>query len=221
LQACFLALSGEVGGANVNSNDIIYAILLVIYNMFIILYVSRKVSQRFGTYIARKTIHILSAGVTVLLAPLVFSSWQMPLILGSLMVTYTLFGHFRKLQSWFQIKNNYADVYFTGACTVLLVVFWSYNVWIGVLSALFLAWGDGLTGVVRYFVYRKRNKGIWGNAAMLAVCISLGLLMNGRVGYAGLVGAVFASIIEKFERIDDNISIPLGSAILMTLLPML
>lgn len=204
-----------------NFSDIIYAILLVIYNAFIILYVSRKVSLRFGAYIARKTIHILSAGVTVLLAPFVFSSWQMPLILGSVMVAYTLFGHVRKPQSWFQIKNNYADVYFTAACTALLVLFWNYNVWIGVLSSLFLAWGDGLTGVVRYFVYGKRNKGVWGNVAMLAVCIALSLVMNGRVGYAGLIGAVFASIIEKFDRIDDNISIPLGSAILMTLLPML
>ncbi len=204
-----------------NSNDVIYATLLVIYNVFIILYVSRRVSRKWGTYVARKAIHILSAGVSVLFAPLVFSSWQMPLILGSLMVAYTLFGHFRKPQSWFQIKNNYADVYFTVACTALLVVFWDYNRWIGVLSALFLAWGDGLTGVVRYFAYGRRNKGMWGSVAMFAVCISLSLLMNGHVGYAGLIGAVFASIIEKFERIDDNISIPLGSAILMTLLPML
>jgi len=31
--------------------------------------------------------------------------------------------------------------------------------------------------------------------------------------------ARFASIIEKFERIDDNISIPFGSAVIMALLP--
>jgi len=49
----------------------------------------------------------------------------------------------------------------------------------------------------------------------------LGFLMNGHVGYAGLIAGAFASIVEKFERIDDNISIPFGSAILMTLLRML
>ena len=205
-----------------NSNDLVYAVLLTVYNAFIILYVLRKASQRFGTYVARKTIHVLSAGVSIALAPFVFSDWQMPLLLGFLMVVFTLVGHFRKPYSWFQISRNYADVYFTVACTVLLVVFWYYhNVWIGVLSALFLAWGDGLTGIVRSFVYRKRNKGIWGNIAMFLVCVTLGILMNGRVGYAGLIGAVFASIVEKFERIDDNISIPFGSAILMTLVRML
>jgi len=218
---CFSERLGEGGGANVFFSDIVNAVLLVIYNAFIIFYVSRRVSQRFGTYVARKTIHLLSAGVSVLLAPFAFSDWRVPLVLGSLMVAFTLFGHFRKPFNWFQIRNNYADVYFTVACTVLLVVFWNHNVWIGVLSALFLAWGDGLTGVVRYLVYKKRNKGLWGNIAMFMVCMALGFLMNGNVGYVGFVGAIFASIVEKFERIDDNISIPFGSAILMTLLRML
>jgi len=201
-----------------NYSDIINAVLLTAYNAFIIFYVSRKVSQRFGTYMARKTIHLLSAGVSVLLAPFAFSDWLMPLFLGSLMVVFTLVGHLRKSHKWFQISKNYADVYFTVACTVLLVAFWNYNVWIGVLSALFLAWGDGLTGIVRYIVYKKRNKGIWGNIAMFLVCMILGLIMNGHIGYAGLIGGAFASIIEKFERVDDNITIPFGSAILMTLL---
>lgn len=203
-------------------SDLISAALLTAYNAFIILYVSRKMSARFGTYIARKAIHLLSAGVSVVLAPFVFSDWHVPLLLGSLMVAFTLVGHLRKPFGWFQIKKNYADVYFTIACTVLLVVFWYFNdVWLGVLSALFLAWGDGLTGIVRSLVYKKRNKGVWGNLAMLSTCLVLAYFMNGHVGYVAFVGAAFASIVEKFEVIDDNISIPFGSAILMTLLRML
>lgn len=202
-------------------SDIINGILLVAYNAFIILYVSRKVGEKYGTYMARKSIHIFSAGVSVLLARLVFSDWLAPAIFGSLMVGFTVLGHLRKPYGWFQLKRNYADIYFTVACTVLLVAFWNYNIWIGVLAALFLAWGDGLTGVVRKVVYGGRNKGIWGNIAMFAVCMVLAFLMNGRVGYVAFVGAAFASIVEKFERIDDNISIPFGSAILMALLPVL
>ena len=79
-----------------NFNDWMYASLLIVYNAFIILYVSRRVGDRFGTYVARKTIHILSAGVSLALAPFIFSDWQMPLILGSILVAFTLFGHFRK-----------------------------------------------------------------------------------------------------------------------------
>jgi len=202
-------------------SDVVNGILLVAYNFFIIVFVSRRISEIYGTYMARKAIHILSAGVSVLLARLIFSDWLVPLLLGLLMICYTVLGHFRSPHSWFQIKRNYADIYFTVACTVLIVVFWNYNVWIGVLSALFLAWGDGFTGIVRNYVYGKRNKGIWGNIAMLAVCMALAYFMNGRVGYVAFAGAGFASIVEKFERVDDNISIPFGSAVIMTLLPLL
>ena len=216
-----MVLHGEEGGAHVIFSDIINGVLLAAYNIFIVFLVSRKISEKYGTYIARKAIHLLSAGISVLLARLIFSDWLVPLLLGSLMVVFTTFGHIRKPYRWFQIKKNYADIYFVVACTALLVVFWNYNVWIGVLSALFLAWGDGLTGVVRNFVYGKRNKGVYGNIAMLAVCMALAYFMNGRVGYVAFVAAAFASIAEKFERIDDNISIPFGSAIIMALLPAL
>jgi len=198
-------------------SDAINGILLVVYNLFIIRYVSRLIDKKLGMYMARKAIHILSAGVSILLARVIFSDWLGPLLMGSLMVAYTAMGHFRKPHSWFQIRRNYADVYFTVACTALLVVFWNYNVWIGVLSASFLAWGDGLTGVVRNSVYGKRNKGLWGTVAMFAVCMALAHFMNGHVGYIAFVGAAFASVAERFEQIDDNISIPVGSAIIMVL----
>lgn len=199
------------------SSDIVNGILLVAYNIFIMHYVSRKIDEKFGKYVARKAIHILSAGVSVLLARVIFSDWLVPLVVGLFMVGYTVVGHFRKLRSWFQIRRNYADIYFAVACTALLVIFWNYNVWIGVLSALFLAWGDGLTGIVRNFVYGKRNKGLWGTAAMFAVCMALAYAMNGRVGYVAFVAGAFASVAEKFEQIDDNITIPIGSAIIMVL----
>ena len=199
------------------SSDIVNGILLVAYNVFIMHYVSRKIDEKFGTYMARKAIHILSAGVSVLLARVIFSDWLVPLVVGLLMVGYTVVGHFQKLRSWFQIRRNYADIYFAVACTASLVIFWNYNVWIGVLSALFLAWGDGLTGIVRNFVYGKRNKGLWGTAAMFAVCMALAYVMNGRVGNVAFVAGAFASIAEKFEQLDDNITIPIGSAIIMVL----
>lgn len=202
---------------NVVFSDVVNGVLLIAYNVFIIQYVSRMIDEKFGTYMARKAIHVLSAGVSVLLARVIFSDWLFPLLVGSLMVAYTVAGHFRKPHTWFQIRGNYADIYFAVACTALLVVFWNYNVWIGMLSALFLAWGDGLTGIVRKLVYGKRNKGLWGSVAMFTVCMALAYFMNGHVGYLAFVGAAFASIVEKFERIDDNITIPVGSAIIMAL----
>jgi len=200
------------------TNEIINAIWLLVYNLFIIFFVSRKVYERFGTYMARKTIHFLSAGLSVFLAPLLFKDSYLPVFLAGLMILLTLSGHVWKLYEWFQVKGNYADVYFNIMCTLLLAFFWNHNVWIGVLSCLFMAYGDGVTGVVRNIIYKRRTKAVEGNLAMIALCVPLGYLM---LGWVGAVGGAFASIIEKFEFIDDNISIPLGSAALMTVLRLL
>jgi len=196
-------------------NDLFNAFWLTLYNVFIILYLSRKVNERFGKYVARKTIHLLSAGVSLILCPFLFSSLLFPILLAGLTIVLTVLGHIKNLWDWFQERENYADVYFTVACTLLLALFWNYNVWIGILSSLFMAWGDGVTGLIRYVVYKRRTKGVWGNIAMFTLCASLGYFLLGNVG---LIGGAFSSLVEKFEKIDDNISVPLGSAVIMTAL---
>lgn len=164
---------------------------------------------------ARKTIHLLSAGVSLILCPFLFSDLSFPVLLAGLMILFTILGHTKNFLGWFQEKKNYADVYFTVTCTLLLALFWNYNIWIGVLSCLFMAWGDGVTGLVRYIVYKRRTKGVWGNIAMLILCSGLGYFL---LGYIGLIGGAFSSVLEKFEKVDDNISVPLGSAVVMTAL---
>ena len=199
-------------------NDIFNASWLIAYNAFIILYVSRKVNERFGRYMAKKAIHLLSAGVSLILCPFLFSDLFFPVLLAGIMILFTVLGHTRNLFGWFQEKKNYADVYFTATCTLLVALFWNYNIWIGVLSCLFMAWGDGVTGLVRYVVYKRRTKGVWGNIAMFILCAGLGYLLLGNIG---LIGGAFSSVIEKFEKVDDNISVPLGSAVVMTALRLL
>jgi dolichol kinase len=75
-----------------------------------------------------------------------------------------------------------------------------------------MAWGDGVTGLVRYVVYKTRTKGVRANIAMFILYAGLGYLL---LGYIGLIGGAFSSIVERFEKIDDNISVPLGSAVVM------
>jgi dolichol kinase len=199
----------------VTFNEVFNALWLTLYNASIILYFSREVYEKFGRYVARKTIHLLSAGISLILCPFLFSDLFFPLLLAGLMILFTVFGHAKNFLRWFQERENYADVYFTIACTLLLALFWNYNLWIGILSCLFMAWGDGVTGLVRYVVYKRRTKGIWGNIAMLILCTVLGYLLLGQIG---LVGGAFSSILEKFEKVDDNLSVPLGSALVMTAL---
>ena len=76
-----------------------------------------------------------------------------------------------------------------------------------------MAWGDGVTGVVRNLIYKKRTQAWEGSLAMLLVCIPVGTL----IGLAGVIAATPATVVERLEGFDDNISIPLVS--LAILLP--
>jgi dolichol kinase len=50
---------------------------------------------------------------------------------------------------------------------------------------------------------------------MAILCIPLGYIL---LGWVGVAGAIFATLIERWDGIDDNLTVPLGSAALMTLL---
>jgi len=47
---------------------------------------------------------------------------------------------------------------------------------------------------------------------MFILCVGLGYFLLGSIG---LIGGAFPSIVEKFEKVDDNVSVPLGSAAVM------
>jgi len=104
---------------------------------------------------------------------------------------------------------------------VLFSIFWNLDVWIAVTAALFMAFGDGITGIIKEHFYGKREneravKGLnWGNLAMFLVCAPIGYVFE---GVPGLVAAVYASLVEAFYGVDDNVTVPLGSAAIMWLL---
>jgi dolichol kinase len=56
-------------------------------------------------------------------------------------------------------------------------------------------------------MFKNRNKAWQGSLAMLLVCVPVGALM----GAAGVVAGAAATAVERFDGIDDNISIPLVS----------
>jgi phytol kinase len=128
---------------------------------------------------ARKTIHLLSAGLSLILCRFLFSDLFFSFLLTGLMILFTIVGNTKNFLGWFQERKNYADVYFTVTCMLLLTLFWNYKVWIGILSCLFMAWGDGVTGLVRYVVYKGRTKGTWGNIVMFI--LYAGLIRSTRI----------------------------------------
>ena len=169
-----------------------------------------------GTYLGRKFVHIFGAGLVAILLPFEFHEPVFPFAFAMLLalLTYTLHKTNHVLH-WFQDPSNYSETYFalTWGAAVLLTWLVDRTFLLAVLPTLFMAWGDGVTGVVRNLMYKKRTKAWQGSVAMLAVCVPVGALM----GVAGIVAGIAATSVERVEGIDDNISVPLVS--LCILLP--
>jgi len=115
----------------------------------------------------------------------------------------------------------------TGTTSLLLaslVVFIIFERYVAITSLLFLSIGDLIATVVgqRFGKRKAFNKSLEGSLACLAACLLIGMVMT-RVSSTmvlpvAIVGAVSATIVEFLPiPVDDNLTIPLLSAGIMTL----
>lgn len=114
---------------------------------------------------------------------------------------------------WFQDPENLYDVDFTLSWGLIVLFTWyiDRSFWLGVVPVLFMAYGDGITGVIRNLKYKKRTKAWEGTAGMLLLCIVIGA----KMGFAGMLAGVICSFVERVENIDDNITVPASSLFIL------
>ncbi|MEM2182027.1 MAG: dolichol kinase [Nitrososphaerota archaeon] len=184
----------------------------IIYSHFL----SRGFPQRVAVYYNRKILHMLTGGLIAVLVPYIF---QGPLLL-ILMVAILAIGNYlphrmNKLFYWYQVEDNMYEVHFIIMWGVVMTIgFMIGNIWLAVLPTIFMSFGDGITGIVRNSIYKRRTKSWWGNIAMMIICAPVGYAV---IGIPGLISGVAASLIEKFEYkwLDDNITVPLVSFLIL------
>jgi phytol kinase len=175
---------------------------------------SRGVSHVKAVYYNRKIIHILAGGLVALTVPYLFQTPLLPGILATVLAIATYLPHRNgKLMYWFQVEDNMYEVNFCIMWGLVISLAWLifHNWWYGVIPIVFMAFGDGVTGIVRNILYNRRTKAWIGNLAMALLTIPVGYITLGYIG--GLAGLI-ASITEHFEIkpiIDDNITVPLIS----------
>ncbi len=192
-------------------------LVLVIWVIFVIFILSKWVAEKQNLYVARKTIHILAGGLVAFLSPYIFKSPAIPLIGGVGMLALTLLPRLKgERMDWFQVEENLGEVWFCITWTVVIVGLWYIDLKAGIAAALFMSVGDGITGIVRNKVYRRWTKGLAGSVAMLLVTLLIGWYYK---GISGILGALAATLVEKWPKIDDNITVPLISAVIMVLIP--
>lgn len=203
--------------------DIIITSLFAAWVVFVILYVSKRVyglairkklDESSARYVSRKTIHILAAGVVAVLVPFVYKEAWTPFVLSLALTAELILARRFKMMSWFQESSNFYEVNFTVMWGASILIGWllDKNLWLGVLPAIYMSIGDGVTGITRALISKKRHKGVEGSLAMLAAVLPFSLVL----GYAGITSSFVGTLAEKQKYIDDNIAVPLAS--LLTLI---
>ena len=195
--------------------------ILLIWNLFIIHFLTRwaytfvrKYKGIPAEYIGRKIIHIFCGGIIALLIPVFYVGYYEFVILSAYgLGAYLLFWRKYKLLYWFQIEENAYEVHFSVVYgTTLLIGVLLQNILVGLIPLLFMSFGDSVTGLVRAITQKRQVKSLDGSLAMFLVCSIIGFLYLGIYGI--LVGLV-ATLIEKIHGIDDNITVPLVTALLV------
>ena len=214
-------------------NQILYSVGMGIYVMVILfatkipydMMISRGVEDIRAVYYNRKIVHMMAGGVGSLCVPVLFVDYWYPLVCGILMTIFTYAAHASGTRMfWFQTDQNQNDVKFTLMWWTSITMIWVLvgDPWLAIVPSLFMAFGDGVTGVVRNAVIKKRSKNPIGNVFMFIVSAPLGYIVAGMgdpsIPVWGLISAAIATFVERYEfgPIDDNILITVfATAVLM------
>lgn len=176
-------------------------------------------------YISRKLGH-LGGCVAFLLLPFLFSSFWWPLILTIGFTVLLAYARIFRPSTFRGVGGSgrpeaLAEIHFPATGIVLIGVLWGIfnRPWLAIVPLCFMGGGDAITGLIRSRVYRREVKGMWGSVGMLIVCLILAYFIQPY--WIGAAGAITAVIAEKFTKttkfVDDNLTIPLSSALVMTL----
>ncbi|MCS7114532.1 MAG: dolichol kinase [Nitrososphaerota archaeon] len=210
----------------VSGEEGIVTILLFVWVVFVAEFLTRKlhgymvrrgIPHNVAVYYNRKVIHVLTGGVVALVVPFVFKTPLLPFTMAMFLAFFLYIPHRKgRLMGWFQVEENSYEVSFCIMWGVMIALGWivsGANFWFGVLPAIFMSVGDAVTGMVRNMLYRRRTKSWWGNLAMASFSIPVGAIL----GAAGMLAGTAASIVEHFEAnpIDDNVTVPLASFIIL------
>jgi len=202
--------------------DLACAVLFFAWVYFITIVLSKKLfillkknrSEHSSAYLIRKFIHIFAGGIFFLF-PFVFEEIIIPSLFCISLGFFFYWRHLKENRySWFQEEEKKSEVIFCFSSGIIIFLAWQItnSMWFGIIPVLFMALGDGVTGIVRGLRYGKQKKYWEGSVAMFIVSALIGGM---QFGIGGVVAAFAATIVEKSNLIDDNITIPFISFIIL------
>ena len=171
-------------------------------------------------YISRKVAHLGSAPLMVAL-PILFEGMLYPLALSAGFLGMLVATRRTNAFHGFAKEGRLSELFFPFSVLVAIAALWSVDPWAAIVPGLWLAVGDGVTGLVRMKVNKREVKGWWGSLACLGVCLPLGLLVTPV--WIGMLGGAVATLAERYcgdaegavLRLDDNLAMPLAGMLVM------
>lgn len=177
-------------------------------------------------YTSRKLGH-LGGAVGFLLCALLFNTFWWPLILTTGFTALLLYARMFRPDTFRGVGGSgraeaLAEIHFPATGIILIGICWGimHEPWLAIIPLTFMGGGDAITGLIRSRVYGREIKGNWGSIGMLITCLILAYFIIPY--WIGAVGAAIATLAERFTKttahIDDNLTIPLASALVMGVL---
>ena len=147
------------------------SIILILYAILVSLMtkktfdfmVSRGIKKVDAIYYNRKLVHILAGGVIALFVPF-FPNPIFPLISGIILAIFTYYSHKKdQMLYWFQNSKDFNDVSFCLMWGFTVFILWTLtgNPWISIIPISFMAFGDGITGIVRNKTPLRKSLYVW------------------------------------------------------------
>ncbi|MDP2662014.1 MAG: hypothetical protein Q8R28_14920 [Dehalococcoidia bacterium] len=180
--------------------------------------------DRTGNFVwSRKLVHFL-VGCVFLASPWLFSgNPHAPIAMSAFILLVFAITNKRELFYGVQRRTRYSEQAFAFSAMVCFISWYFVDPLVGTAAALFMAWGDGATGLARWAISRAHVKGWEGTATNLVVCSLIALLVEPY--WVGLAGAVVFTIAEhlcgdvgKIKWLDDNLGAPMAALVVMGVL---
>jgi phytol kinase len=149
--------------------QIIFSVLAVAYVVAIVfvtrsayrLMKKRGFDESVAVYYNRKIVHMATGGFIALLVPFIFESWIYPFATSLALTLITTLPRLRgQTMGFMQTKENWNDSKFSLMWGLSIAILWILfnDPFLAIIPALFMAFGDAVTGLVRNALYKKRTK---------------------------------------------------------------
>jgi uncharacterized protein (TIGR00297 family) len=217
-----------------------FALFLTGILFFIFLAEKTRTRLRWSAEVTRKLVHV-GTGVLIVLSPLLFSSPKPLLWMAVLFIVVNFAGvESGKLKGMHDTtRKSYGTVFFPLTFLVLVATCWNGHKTVLILSMMVLSFSDAAAATVGELLHKpheyrlgKDKKSIEGSSAMFAVSvllIALGLpilasgdglsIPHATALWIALVSATVATALEALSSGgSDNLSAPLGTAIVLSLM---